>query len=264
MNPHAQIQQPRAAFSICSGAWGPITVASVFHWRFFFPGSGFTLFFFCFFVGCMTSFEPFFSFLIISLFPFTFSPVAVQEALPQQKFLLSLLFVYDGWVIKGINAQRITPPAPHGPCDSTPGGPRVLPFAARHASSASASESKGEGRSAFASHTHRSEKKGRTRGGWKGFESGRRATQNWGRRNGNLWLLKCSESIINLSSLSLPTVDLMITGGTSISGVINVYIFFPPSFHERLQCQVQLILTGSHVLMSFSLSLFYFPVLFIA
>lgn len=198
---------------------------------FSFLGVGLLCFFFAFLLDVWLHLNHFFSFLIISLFPFTFSPVAVQEALPQQKFLLSLLFFYDGWVIKGINAQRIAPPAPHGPCDSTPGGPRVLPFAARHASSASASESKGEGRSASASHTHTPQRKeGADKGG--GGRGLNLDAEQPKTGEGEMVIYGCwnagLESIINLSSLSLPTVDLMITGGTSISGVINVYIFFPP------------------------------------
>lgn len=64
---------------------------------------------------------------------------------------------------------------------------------------------------------------------------------------------------MKFSSLSLPTVDLMITGGTSILSILNVCkkIFFS-SFHQRLQCQVQLLLTGSHVLMPLFLSRFLF------
>lgn len=60
------------------------------------------------------------------------------------------------------------------------------------------------------------------------------------------------ETITQLLSVSLPMVELMITGGTSILRMIKcVYYFFFSSFHERLQCQVQLLLTGSHVLTSF-------------
>lgn len=62
------------------------------------------------------------------------------------------------------------------------------------------------------------------------------------------------ETITQLLSVSLPTVELMITGGTSISRMIKCVYYFFSSFHERLQCQVQLLLTGSHVLTSFLLS----------
>lgn len=219
--------------------------------------------FFAFLLDVWLHLNHFFLFLIISLFPFTFSP-CVQEALPQQKFLLSLLFFYDGWVIKGINAQRITPPAPHGPCDSTP-GVRGCCRSLRVTRALPPRVNLKVKEGAQPRHTHTPQRKeGPTRGGGGGLNLDAEQPKAG---EGEMVIYGCwnaAESIINLSSLSLPTVDLMITGGTSISGVINVYIFFPPSFHERLQCQVQLILTGSHVLMSFSLSLFYFPVLFIA
>lgn len=57
--------------------------------------------------------------------------------------------------------------------------------------------------------------------------------RRWGGGTVYWWLQNAVEIIMKLSGVKLQTVDLMITGGTSILRMINVYIFFL-LFHKRL------------------------------
>lgn len=116
MNCNTQNKQPRAAFSICSGDWGQITVSrQCFIEEFSFLGVALLCFafFFCWMYDFIWTSS--FFFLIIFLFPLTFfflllcTIIIVKRVVGRDSRSSSSFIFYDGWFIKGINAQRIAP-----------------------------------------------------------------------------------------------------------------------------------------------------------